>query len=92
MLYIFFNLDRRSRSVSTSRTPYYHHHHQQQNIQNQNNHHFMYYQQQQQQQEQQQHQDAMFNDFNELSLTKQQVNNFQTVPQSKSTESILNEG
>jgi len=52
----------------------------------------MYYQQQQQQQEQQQHQHAMFNDFNELSLTKQQVNNFQTVPQSKSTESILNEG
>ena len=91
MLYFFLNLDRRSRSVSTSRTPYYHHHHQQQNIQNQNNHHFMYYQQQQQQ-EQQQHQDAMFNDFNELSLTKQQVNNFQTVPQSKSTESILNEG
>ena len=91
MLYFFLNLDRRSRSVSTSRTPYYHHHHQQQNIQNQNSHHFMYYQQQQQQ-EQQQHQDAMFNDFNELSLTKQQVNNFQTVPQSKSTESILNEG
>ena len=48
----------------------------------------MYYQQQQDQQQQ----DAMFNNLNELSLSKQQANNLQTVPQSKSTESILNEG
>lgn len=47
----------------------------------------MYYQQ-----EQDQPQDSMLNDFNQLSLSKQQANNLQTVPQSKSIESILNEG
>lgn len=71
-------LDRRSRSVSTTRTPYFQQ--QQQPYYNNNNSQFMYQQQQQQRQE-----TELYNDFTDLAIKKQ------AVLQSKSIESLLNE-
>ena len=86
--FLISKIDRRSRSVSTTRTPYFnqnnhhHHHHHPQNYQNNNNNNNNYFMHQHQNQ---QEADLLFNGLNDLK--KQQA----TVQQSKSTESILND-